>query len=64
MIKQVIGDGGFKIFSAKCGHKGDITQWQDIHIILTACHEALLTSAVCAFKTTHEIHECDILEMA
>ena len=25
-------DEGFKVFAAKCGHKGDVSQWQDIHI--------------------------------
>ena len=55
VIKQILADGGFKIFAAKCGHKGDnITQWQDIHNVLTACHEALLTSAVNDFHTIHK----------
>ena len=31
VLNMVLNDGGFKVFTAKCGHKGDITQWQDIH---------------------------------
>ena len=37
VIKYVLQDGGFKHFSGKCGHKGDISQWQDIHNVLVAC---------------------------
>ena len=35
VLKYVLNDGGFKVFAAKCGHKGDICQWQDIHNVLT-----------------------------
>lgn len=59
VIKQILADGGFKVFAAKCGHKGDITQWQDIHNVLTACHEALLSSAVCDFQNIHTTHRHD-----
>ena len=34
------------------------SQWQDIHNILTACHEALLTSAVNDFHTIYK-GDCD-----
>ena len=46
VIKYVLNDGGFKVFASKCGHKGDICQWQDIHNVLVATYEALLQSAV------------------
>lgn len=59
VIKHILADGGFKAFAAKCGHKGDVTQWQDIHNILTACHEALLTSAVNDFHTIYKEGDCD-----
>ena len=36
------------MFASKCGHKGDICQWQDIH---NAMHEALLQLAVEEYKT-------------
>ena len=46
VIKYVLNDGGFKIFAAKCGHKEDISQWQDIHNILLGTYEASMKSAV------------------
>ena len=46
VLKYVLADGGFKVFAAKCGHKGDICQWQDIHNVLAATHQAMLRSAV------------------
>ena len=46
VLKYVLNNGGFKVFAAKCGHKGDICQWQDIHNVLVATYEALLKSAV------------------
>ena len=51
VIKFVLNDGGFKVFAAKCGHKGDITQWQDIHNVLLATYEALIKSAVEEYRT-------------
>ena len=50
VIKYVLNDGGFKVFASKCGHKGDICQWQDIHNVLVATYEALLQSAVEEYK--------------
>ena len=49
VLKNVLMDGGFKVLAAKCGHKGDVTQWQDIHNVLAASHEAILRSAVDEF---------------
>ena len=46
VIKYVLCDGGFKVFAAKCGYKGDISQWQDIHNVILATYEALIKSAV------------------
>ena len=37
VIKYVLQDGFIKQFSGKCGHKGDISQWQDIHNVVVAC---------------------------
>ena len=54
VIKHILQDGGFKQFSAKCGHKGDISQWQDIHNVLTACHEALLRLAMEEYQTVKQ----------
>ena len=40
VLKHILADGGFKVFAKQCGHKGDVTQWQDIHI-LVAIHDSL-----------------------
>ena len=53
VTKHVLQDGGFKQFSAKCE---DITQWQDIHNVLVACHEAFLKVAVEEFLAVQQ--EC------
>ena len=53
VIKYVLADGGFKVFAAKCGHKEDISQWQDIHNIIVATYEALLQSAVEEYQTVN-----------
>ena len=34
VLKHSLADGGFKIFAKQSGHKGDMTQWQDIHNIM------------------------------
>ena len=46
LMKTAAEVSGFKIFASKCGHKGDINQWQDLHNILTACYEALFRQAI------------------
>ena len=51
VFKCVLSDGGFKVFAAKCGHKGDVSQWQDMHNILLASYEVLLKSAIQEFRT-------------
>ena len=50
VLKHILADGGFKIFAKQCGHKGDVTQWQDIHNILAACHESLTRAAVIEYS--------------
>lgn len=39
-------DGGLKQFCNACGIKVELTQWQDIHIILLSTYEALLRTSV------------------
>ena len=46
VIKMVIQDGGFRELAKQCGHKGSVTQWQDIHNIILAIYESLLSCAV------------------
>ena len=50
VLKHILADGGFKIFAKQCGHKGDVTQWQDIHNIRVACHESLTRAAMLEFS--------------
>ena len=51
VIKYILNDRRFKVFVAKCGHKGDISQWQEIHSVLLARHEALIKSSVEGYRT-------------
>ena len=46
LLKSILLNGGFTCFASKCGHKGDITQWQDIHNVLVAVYEAMLKAAM------------------
>ena len=50
VLKLVLGDGGFKVFARQCGHKGDVTQWQDIHNIIVACYESLTRAAITEYS--------------
>ena len=36
VIKHVLQSGGFGEFSKVCGHKGEISQWKDIHNVILA----------------------------
>ena len=48
LLKRIIWDGGFKQMCIECGHKKGITQWADIHIMLSSLHEVLLR--ICTIK--------------
>ena len=50
VLKHILADGGFKVFAKQCGHKGDMTQWQDIHNILVVCHESLTRTAILEYS--------------
>ena len=50
VLKHILADGGFKVFAKQCGHKGDVTQWQDIHNILVVCHESLSRAAILEYS--------------
>ena len=60
VLKHIMADGGFKIFASKCGHKGEINQWQDLHNILTACYEALFREAMEEFSKTDKEKKSEI----
>ena len=52
-------DGRFKVFAAKCGHKGDISQWQDIHNVLVATYEAFLQTTTEEYIGVHKDKNVD-----
>jgi hypothetical protein len=45
-IKSILWDGGLHQLGMECGHLKEIFQWRDIHNLLIAVHEGLLSSAV------------------
>lgn len=42
VIKNLLWEGGFHEIAVKCGLKGEVTKWQDIHRILVPILEGLL----------------------
>ncbi len=46
VIRDLIWDGGLKQFCGACGIKGQLSQWQDIHIMLLGTYEALLEISI------------------
>ena len=54
VIKHVLQNGGFTEFAKQCGHKGEISQWKDIHKIILALYESLMHESVQDFVTTNE----------
>ena len=56
VLKNLLWDGGLKDLANACWHKKDVTQWQDIHNLLLALHEVLMTKACSAFCDTHHTH--------
>ena len=43
--------------SKKCGHKKDLNQWQDIHIMLSALHEVLLRTCTTKYENKFKDEE-------
>ena len=41
VIKHVLQNGEFGEFAKVCGHKGEISQWKDIHNVILALYESL-----------------------
>ena len=54
IIRDLLWDGGLKQFCIKCGIESDLTQWQDIHIMLLTCYESLLEFSVAKFQSLPE----------
>ena len=46
VIKSILWDGGFHQLGIDCGHLKEITSWRDIHNIILALHEGLISSAI------------------
>ena len=46
VIRDLVWDGGLKQFCGACGIKGELSQWQDIHIMLIGTYEALLETSI------------------
>ena len=46
VIKHILQNGGFLEFSKQCGHKGEVSQWKDIHNVIMALYESLLHESV------------------
>lgn len=55
MLRDILWDGGFKQMCHECGYKKIPTQWQEIHMLLMALHQALLHKAMLAYSVSHEI---------
>ena len=46
LLKSTLLNGGFACFVRKCGHMGEVSQWQDIHQVLTAMYGAIMKLAI------------------
>ena len=57
LIKHVLQGGGFEEFSKVCGHKGEISQWKDIHNVILALYESLLYDSIQDFTVGHPTSE-------
>ena len=49
VLRDLLWDGGLHEFSYKCGHKGTLSQWQVIHLMLISTYELLLRKACIEF---------------
>ena len=50
IIRDILWDGGLKQLAHECGQKKLPTQWQDVHMLLLALHEALMQKALLAYS--------------
>ena len=57
LIKSIIWDGGFKEMCVACGHKKEVNQWQDIHIMFSALHDVLLRNCTTKYESKYPIEE-------
>ena len=57
-LRDMLWDGGLQQLAKSCRHMKEITQWRDVHNMLTAVHEALLHEAM----STQSIFSADELQ--
>ena len=55
VIRDLLWDSGLKQFCSQCGIRGELVQWQDIHIMLLSTYEALLDVSVDRFNSTQDV---------
>ena len=55
VIRDIIWDGGLKQFCSACGIKGELSQWQDIHIMLLSAYEVLLEISTNEYNATQDV---------
>ena len=58
-LRDMLWDGGLHELAVACGHKKEIHQWRDIHNVLCALHESLLSESLCGFKQEQNFHSYD-----
>ena len=39
VIRDLLWDGGLKQFCSQCGIRGELVQWQDIHIMFLSTYD-------------------------
>ena len=54
IIRDLLWDGGLKQFCILCGIESDLTQWQDIRVMLLTCYKSLLQFSVAKFRSLPE----------
>ena len=62
VIRDLLWDGGLKQFCSQCVIRGELVQWQDIHIMLLSTYEALLDVSVDRFNTTQDVTKVNYWE--
>ena len=50
ILQDLLWDGGLRQLTELCGYKHQLTQWQELHLMLTALYEALLRKAVKEYR--------------
>ena len=62
VIRDLLWDGGLKQFCSQCGIRGELVQWQDIHIMLLSTYEALLDVSVDHFNSIQDVTKVNYWE--